>query len=404
VSRARGYGIVFAADARMKIASRLLLALLFVCAAARGEEPARFLVERIDVRNLVHASPDVIKSESRLREGESYSESELREANNRIKRLPFLLDAAFSLERGSVRDAYVLVITVTETRPFFYLFDFVPAIKRGESLTSIDNDALAGVRWFAGRSGVFHIASIAHQDDRPFEPSYVAVQGGYTRYGLLNDRAFATLTVSHFGQREHKGSSRSLPGGLLGVSLTPNHTLTISYSGVDAGTSSRRAHRIFETRLAYNTTNHPYFPSEGTLVSIAPILAWIDGIDRTPRHGTFHDFEKAIDLHAARYWTLHERLTAAAILEGGYVLVDRSGTTGGPDHFDLHYATATLRLWRVFGEPTSETEQRIELTLRGSSLPREFLAFTTDNDKRLGLAWVRRNSFGVLRLGASYVW
>src|ERR1041385_6899964 len=74
----------------------LLLALLLLFALpAQAEE--RFLIERIDVRHLVHASADVIRAESRLREGERYDESELRDANNRIKRLPFVLDAALKL-------------------------------------------------------------------------------------------------------------------------------------------------------------------------------------------------------------------------------------------------------------------------------------------------------------------
>src|SRR5438105_4164036 len=97
--------------------------LIFLALPAFAQE--RFLIERIDVQHLVHASADVIRAESRLREGERYDESELRDANNRIKRLPFVLDAAFKLERGSVRDAYVLVVTVNETKPFFYLFDGV---------------------------------------------------------------------------------------------------------------------------------------------------------------------------------------------------------------------------------------------------------------------------------------
>src|SRR5690349_3991146 len=100
-----------------------LLLLLALALPAQAQE--RFLIERIDVRHLVHASADVIRAESRLREGQSYDESELRDANNRIKRLPFILDASFRLERGSVRDAYVLVVTVNETKPFFYLFDAI---------------------------------------------------------------------------------------------------------------------------------------------------------------------------------------------------------------------------------------------------------------------------------------
>src|SRR5258708_33215239 len=180
----------------MKTAARVLL-LLFLIVPAHAEEPARFLIERIDVRHLVHASPDVIKSESHLREGQAYSENDLRAANNRVRRLPFVLDAAFSLERGSVRDSYVLVITVNEARPLFYLFDAVPFARGGDPyVTSNGDDALLGVRWFAGRSGGIQVASTVHGDARPFESSYISLQGGYTRYGLLHDPAFPTLTRS----------------------------------------------------------------------------------------------------------------------------------------------------------------------------------------------------------------
>src|SRR5438045_9222576 len=124
-------------------------------------------------------------------------------------------------------------------------------MKSRNVLRFADAEALIGVRWFAGKRGVFHIASIAHQDDRPFEFSYGALQGGYTQYGLYHDRAFATLTVSHFGGE----IGTTLPGALIGISLTPNQTLTISYNAIDSGSKTGRSDRIFESRLAYNTTN-----------------------------------------------------------------------------------------------------------------------------------------------------
>lgn len=387
----------------MKTAAKLLL-LLFFIVPVRAEEPERFLIERIDVRHLDHASPDVIKSESRLREGQMYSENDLRAANNRVKRLPFVLDATFSLERGSVRDAYVLVIVVNEARPLFYLYDAVPFAGQGGVLTSVGDDAILGVRWFVGSRGVFHIASTVHEDDRPFQSSYTALQGGYTRYGLFNDRAFATVTVSSFLKRESGGSSgATLPGGVLGVSLTQNHTLTISYSGVDAGSASRRVERILESRLAYNTTNHPYFPSEGTLLSVAPVLAWIDGIDRTPFHVAFHDFDAALDAHGARYWTLADRLTGAVIVDGGVVHIKRS-QLGAEQDFNVNYGAAALSLWRAIGETNGETDQRIEFTLRDTTRPSEFVPLLRDSKTQFSAAWVRRNAWGVLRLGLGVEW
>jgi hypothetical protein len=372
----------------------VLLLLLLACAPLlRGEE--RFLIERIDVRHLVHASADVIRAETRLHEGESYAEDDLRTASDRVRRLPFVLDAAFSLERGSVRDAYVLVITVTETRPLFFRYDMVPFVETGKVLVGTNNDALLGVRWFFGSRGVFHVASVVHQSDRPFESSYVSAQGGYTRYGLFHDRAFATLTIDRFAARESHGKGGTVPGALIGISLTPNQTLTISYHGVDAGTENRRAERFLESRLAYNTTNHPDFPSQGSLLSIAPVLGWIDLVDRT--HIPVHDFDAALDAHAARYWTLADGLTGSAMVDGGVLHVDQEAASHRT--FNLGYGTVALQLSRTIGD-----DRRLELTLRGVSRHHAVVPQLPDGTRQVSIAWVRRNAWGVLRLGAGYLW
>jgi hypothetical protein len=379
----------------------LFIFLLLACAPLHGDE--RFLIERIDVRHLIRASPDVIRSESRLREGQAYTEGELRTASDRVSRLPFLLDASFSLERGSVRDAYVLVITVNETKPLFYLLNLIPFQKDNNVLVAVDREALLGVRWFAGKRGVFHLAAIGHEDARPFESSYLALQGGYTQYGLFHDRAFATLTVSRYVSSASGTARTTLPGGLIGISLTPRQTLTISYTAIADFNTSKR---ILESRLAYNTTNHPYFPSAGTLISIAPVVAWVDG-SRVRAVGSpstaFHDIDTAIDGHAAHYWTLGGRFTAAAILDGGAVHIDRR-EEDSVTLTNVHYGTATLQLLRAIGEKNGENEQRIELMLRGVSRHHEFVPLLKDNSTQASLSWVRRNSWGFLRLGVGYAW
>src|SRR4051794_36154153 len=119
---------------------RFLPLLLLLSAPLRAEEPVRFFVERIDVRNLRHAGREVIVSEARLHEGGAYSEAELREANDRIERLPFVLDAQFSLEKGSRRDAYVLVISVEETKPFFYGIDMTLFHTKDDAVQAVPSD------------------------------------------------------------------------------------------------------------------------------------------------------------------------------------------------------------------------------------------------------------------------
>src|SRR5258706_15096861 len=93
----------------------------------------------------------------------------------------------------------------------------------------------------------------------------------------------------------------------------------------------------FETRLAYNTTNHPFFPTSGSLVSLAPVVAWTDSTHRlsTSTIAT-HSFHRGLDGHAARYWSLGERYSLGAGVDGGGLLVGRR-VNGGP----TRYSTAS---------------------------------------------------------------
>src|SRR3954451_23187459 len=98
---------------------RLLFAVftIFALAApARAQEapPARFFIEKIEVRNVKRVSPQLVTAESLLREGAEYSEDELRAAAARLSRLPSLLSADFALEKGSERGRYLLAINVVE--------------------------------------------------------------------------------------------------------------------------------------------------------------------------------------------------------------------------------------------------------------------------------------------------
>jgi hypothetical protein len=379
-----------------QISSLLVALLLFLAFPAQAQE--RFLIERIDVRHLVHASAGVIRAESRLREGQQYDESELRDANNRIKRLPFVLDAAFKLERGSVRDAYVLVITVNETKSFFYLFDGV--FYKRQRLIEVDTEdaLLLGGRWFAGSRDVFHLAAVAHQAVRPFERDYSSMQGGYTRYGLLDDRAFATLTVDR--TLGDSNGVKLLPGAVVGISLAPKRTLTLSFSEYNFGRQFRRDGRIFEARFAHNTTNHPFFPSEGILFSVAPVVARTDSAG--PNGTMVHALNAGLDGHAAEYWPLTQRTTLAAIADAGMFRVLQSDP-----HIEhvVGYGSATLRLSRALHDPNeSDFQDRAELSLRATSRRRDLDVLRRNSSVQANVAWVHRNAWGLVRLGLGYAW
>src|SRR5207244_8048746 len=92
----RSLSVAFCSPRFESMRRALLLLMLCLPAFVRADEPVRFLIERIEVRHLLHASPDVIRAESRLREGESYTEGELRDATNSIRSVRIIRHPAFT--------------------------------------------------------------------------------------------------------------------------------------------------------------------------------------------------------------------------------------------------------------------------------------------------------------------
>jgi hypothetical protein len=169
------------------------LALLFLAALpARAQEepppePARFLIEEITVEGPKKAAANIVRAETLLREGESYTEDQLREAVYRVHRLPFVLDASFALRKGSQRGAYELVVEVEPARWFFY-DHWIRAYRFGEPLdlespdfrfererSSLSLGGIVGARLFVGRSGVLFAA---------LDPEE-GLHAGFTKYDLF---------------------------------------------------------------------------------------------------------------------------------------------------------------------------------------------------------------------------
>lgn len=393
-----------------------LLLILFAAPLAAEEAPV-FLLERIDVRNLRRVSGDIIESETRLREGRTYTERELREARDRVSRLPFVLDAQFSLEKGSVRDAYVLVVNVVETLPFFYLLDLTLLHEQGGNVaTPPDNSSAAGFRWFVGRRGVVHVGAFVRDDDRPFTDDFASLEAGYTHYDLFGTRAFASVSLKH-----SVGDTVS-PELVVGVPLTARQTLTASYSTLEQRNVYPRSERIVSLRWSYNTANDPFFPTDGTVLTAAPVFGWID--DRH-RRGIIvmpgpvyvldsvaqHQNVAVLEGSAAHYWPLSDRNSLAFEADGG---VGRADIDEFDRRFDenLAYGSAAVRFSRRLHDETSvgEAEQRLEFGVRaffGDHDPLRYFEFERSravDDAYASVNWVRRDTWGTLRLGVGYEW
>ena len=249
-----------------------LLALLglFGGTPARGDDAPRFVIEKITVKgNRRPASARIVVSESLLKEGRTYGEDELRTAVHRIKRLPFIIEADFALQKGSERGRYELVIKVEETRPIFVDLEeqgdysertlIAPPVQTSRRFDFSNNSAL-GVREFVGSEGVVFAS---------FGSPGGLFQVGYTRYDLFGPGSFASLAVAY--SPDNKQTTTSLSGG---VPLTVNQSLRATVASSQSSFRSDfsrddASERSGQIDWLYNTTDDPLFPTRGDTAEAA---------------------------------------------------------------------------------------------------------------------------------------
>ncbi len=266
-----------------------------------AQEPARFLIEKITVEGPKQAAANIVRAEILLRPGGLYTEDQLRQAVYRVHRLPFVLDATFSLRKGSRRGAYELLIEVEPARWFFYdawvrAFAFEqPVVLRDETFrgdrSSVALVGLAGARLFVGRSGVV-FAAVDSQEGG---------QVGFTQYDLFHRGILASAGIS----RDACCVTEVLPLGLdptfsswsfgptirfsLGLSIPLSGPQSIQFAaserqgdhgtqeevlvppGVPEGfrsmTGENLSYRRAEAKWVWDTSDDPVVPTRGLSVS-----------------------------------------------------------------------------------------------------------------------------------------
>ncbi|MCP3958503.1 MAG: hypothetical protein GY719_11675 [bacterium] len=304
---------------QLRIAARGMLAILWLCAVpalaapapaytdprvSEAYTPPRFFIETIAVEGIRLASREVVVSRSLLEEGRPYTEAELREAIYRVHRLPFVLDAAFSLGKGSERGRYRLLISVEEVETFFFgadaIYDtFGGALDDSSAVEEGFNDTLtAGARFFAG-DGVF-FAAVGDSED---------LQVGYTRYRLFDRPVLLRLAVA----RQECCAIRLLEPGLdpaiatweansesdrveltFGLPIGGNHSLRLDASHLESESATRRylgngpgdssayaaddvEQREIELAWVYDSTDDPLFPTLGDAMTVSVGLRRFEG-------------------------------------------------------------------------------------------------------------------------------
>jgi hypothetical protein len=319
-------------------------------------EPARFLIEKITVEGPKAAAANIVRTESLLREGGSYSEEQLRQAIYRIHRLPFVLDASFSLRKGSRRGAFELVIAVEPAR-WFFLDQWTRGYRFGEPLHletrgftsedrrySVTAGGLAGARLFVGRSGVafaaldseegfqagftqydlFHhkgtIASFGFSTNVCCiaEPLPLGLDPRFANWSFSNSRRLSlNLTVPLGGPQSLQIALSDRAGG-AGLRQEILSEPTVQESGGAAG--SELSYRRAEVKWVYDTSDDPVVPSRGATLSAGLEAARFAGHGlltfdlQRPQEGllpapSFSAEQVVAALSAVRYWPISTRQT-----------------------------------------------------------------------------------------------
>lgn len=294
---------------KLSVAAALWLAATSVAVA---QEPERFLIETITVKGVGReAARGIVVAESLLKEGESYSEDELRKAVYRVKRLPFVIEADFSLRKGSERGAYELVITVEDTKPVFFEGNLagavVPSEQRPftEDRVEWEHAETLGARLFAGPKGLA-FATISRGGE---------LQAGYTQYDLFGTGSFASLGVATDVDKEEFYRGSYAAALTFGVPLSVSQSLRANLSWNESKLEGLEGEEFTaEARQAglewrYDTTDDPILPSRGVRVTAGADRAWFEQRARSFLPGGIA-FEQTLDsasLSGRKHWPLTQR-------------------------------------------------------------------------------------------------
>ena len=382
---------------------RSFIALLFIAAPALAQS---VLIERIEVVS-THVRPAIVRAETRLAAGHAYTAAQLDQAVYRVRRLPFVADATYSLEPGSTPEARVLRLSVIDEPVFNYDFDVQAVAMRGGYATSTTG---LGLRFFPVTAGALEFnagGSEFSTGGGTGSGHFGDLAAQYTQYALFGTSAYAGVGISsHYNAKDRLIS----PMGLVGIPLTQRQTLRASYARSGDKTESNS---ILLAEWLYQTIDDPFFARRGVDLAAGPqwqkFHAVYDFNVGTPHffHVEYRNDYNGVVGSAAKYWPVADHSTLWARLAGQYIT--ESGTTNGVKNVDSHDQIGDLTVgaahnfdhWR-----DSDAFHRLRAEIGvGYHRDRSSTVFhATDRSGAevfTGVAY--RSRYGVIHIGLSYV-
>lgn len=278
----------------------IVLSLCVALAAVSSfAQETRYRLERIVVEGS-NIDEDIIRSEARLDEERSYTEDDFRQAVYRVRRLPFVTDAAYRIEPGVTGGGTTLVIRILDTTLVHYGIN-VGARRLADGDTDTTGDALLGGRWLLDNLGVIETAIQKSEAEDGLLAGLA-----YRAYDIYGTGAFAHLGVAYRFKAEPREYDPAVVLN-VGYPLTQRQTLTVTASRAksrlprtfdvngdddddDDDDSDEDDNRILtdrdrfefaELRWWYETIDDPIFTTRGVQFSAGPRWSTLELVTET---------------------------------------------------------------------------------------------------------------------------
>jgi hypothetical protein len=237
---------------------RLLFALVLFVIALPLIAQERHQVFKIEFRSRIPAS--ILRSQSALSEDRTYTDEELQLALARLRRLPFVYNASYTIEGSTI------IIEVVDEYHVYYQLDSLGQFTSGSEGGHGHVSAELGGRLYAPWGGVAQASYGLQSESGGRGNTYTAE---YAQYGLAGSRLFVILQAN----KPSQSGSSTQPAFQIGYPLTLRQTIYARgfkskfHDFENVGTSGSFSNADEEKTVAvgwrWDTTNDPFFATRG---------------------------------------------------------------------------------------------------------------------------------------------
>ena len=410
---------------------RRLILLLAVLIAVPLFAQTTHTISRIEVRGSVPAR--VVTTQTALVEGRSYTTADLEAAMGRLRRLPFVFDATYTV------DGSTLVIDVAAVTRFFGELDAVGSGFDGNDSGSAQ--VTGGGRFFLGSGGVAQ--GQVHQFIAEGGEDGTAADLAYTHYGVAGTRLFLGASVSDSLRTQHGFDPDPSFNLFAGYPLTVRQSLRADFLdqgfrvrntifGAPQGRNSFSDRKAFRLQWLYDTTEDPYFSRRGLSVFAGPSFSdetsQFDVIIFDPADGPVEILSfrsevesRSLDAGARHYWARGERGAIFGDVNVSLFQSENFTTTRGigppyppviPSSTDTDGASVSVglgyahNLFDFASHPALRHRVEAGANYARRYIDHEFdlIGDSTRNETNVNAAYVLRNNFATVRLTLGYYW